>query len=126
MRQRCVNHKTAFAPGRQTGQSEQQIKLINSLGSGLEQLDALENRLAAAEMAALSLSAPVLSASDVSAGVLWTVFLTAQEGGIARAVHADLTAPLLVQRLNLLAQVRHFALLADEYATEPGNVRTLG
>lgn len=56
------------------------------------------------------------------AGVLRTVFLAAKEGGVAGPVHADLTAPLFVEGLDLLAQARRgsirFLFLGFKEATE--------
>lgn len=76
-------------------------------------------------MASLSLPAPVLSAfaaNDVTTGILRTVLLAAQEGGVTRTVHTDLTTTLFVEGLGLLAQVYHFAFLGLEVATEPGSM----
>ena len=76
-------------------------------------------------MTSVLLAAPVLSAdgaSDVSASVFWAVLLTTKEGGVAGPVHANLTTPLFMQGLNLLAQVRRgrtcFAFFGLENATE--------
>ena len=102
--------------------------MVTLLGSGLEELHALEDRLAAAKMTALALPTPILSASaanDMTAGVLRTVLRAAEEGRVAGAVHADLAAPLLVEGLDFVAQVRHFAFLGLEVATEPESVITV-